>query len=42
MLGVDLLQGYYLAMPDKDMVQSIDSTVVDEIRRYSKLRDSSV
>ena len=41
MLGVDLLQGYYLAMPDKDMVQSIDSTVVDEIKRYSKLRDSS-
>ena len=42
MLGVDLAQGYYLAMPDKDMVQSIDSNVVDEIRRYAKLRDSSL
>ena len=41
-LGVDLLQGYYLALPDKDMIQSIDSNVVDEIKRYSKLRDSSL
>ena len=41
MLGVDLLQGYYIGMPDKDMVQSIDNNVADEIRRYTKLRDSS-
>ena len=41
LLGVDLLQGYYLAMPDKDMVQSIDSQVVDEIKRYAKLRNSA-
>ncbi len=42
MLGVDLVQGYYLAMPDKDMIQSIDNNVADEIRRYAKLRDSSL
>ena len=41
MLGADLIQGYYLAMPGKDMVQSISSLVVDEIKRYAMLRDSS-
>ena len=41
MLGVDLVQGYYLAMPGKDMVQSISSLVVDEIKKYSMLKDST-
>ena len=41
MLGVDLVQGYYLAMPGKDMVQSINALVVDEIKKYAKLRDST-
>ncbi len=41
MLGVDLLQGYYVAMPAKEMIQSINSQIADEIRQYSKLRDSS-
>ena len=40
-LGADLVQGYYIAMPDKDMVQSINSLVVDEIKRYSMLRGSA-
>ncbi|MBP5262718.1 MAG: EAL domain-containing protein [Clostridiales bacterium] len=40
-LGVDLIQGYYLAMPAKEMVQSINSMVVDEIRKYSKLQESA-
>ena len=41
MLGADLVQGYYIAMPGKDMVQSINSLVVDEIRKYTQLRDST-
>ena len=41
MLGADLVQGYYLAMPGKDMVQSISSMVVDEIKKYALLKDSS-
>ena len=41
MLGADLVQGYYLAMPGKDMVQSINSMVVDEIKKYALLKDSS-
>ncbi|SCW64516.1 diguanylate cyclase (GGDEF) domain-containing protein [Ruminococcaceae bacterium YRB3002] len=40
-LGADLLQGYYLAMPGKDMVQTINSLVVDEIRRFSLIKESS-
>ena len=39
-LGVDLVQGYYLAMPAKEMVQSINSLVVDEIKRFAKLKGS--
>ena len=41
MLGVDLVQGYYLAMPGKDLVQSINSLVVDEIKKYAKLKEST-
>ena len=41
MLGADLVQGYYLAYPDKDMIQSINSTIAEEVRRYFKLRQSS-
>ena len=39
-LGVDLVQGYYLAMPAKEMVQSISSLVVDEIKRFAMLQES--
>ena len=39
-LGADLVQGYYLAMPGKDMVQSINSLVTDEIRKLSMLKKS--
>lgn len=42
MLGADLIQGYYTAMPAKEMIQSIDPDVADEIRKYSLLRDSVV
>ena len=38
-LGVDLLQGYYLAFPNKDMLQSINSNVAQEIIKYSRLKD---
>ena len=41
MLGADLIQGYYLAMPGKDLVQSINSLVSDEIKKYAMLRDSA-
>ncbi len=40
MLGADLIQGYYTAMPAKEMIQSIDPDVADEIRKYALLRDS--
>ncbi len=40
-LGADLLQGYYLAMPDKDMVQTISSLVSDEIKKYALLKNST-
>ena len=40
MLGADLVQGYYLGMPAPEMVQSINSQVVDEIHRFDALRNS--
>ena len=40
-LGADLLQGYYLAMPGKDMVQTISSLVSDEIKKYALLKNST-
>ena len=42
MLGADLIQGYYTVMPAKEMIQSIDPDVADEIRKYSLLRNSVV
>ena len=41
MLGADLIQGYYTARPAKDMVQSINSLIADEIRRYASLKESA-
>ena len=41
MLGADLVQGYYLAMPAKDMLQSINSNIANEIRKYTMLREST-
>ena len=40
MLGADLIQGYYIGMPAPEMVQSINSQVVDEIHRFDALRNS--
>lgn len=39
-LGADLIQGYYIGMPAPEMVQSINSQVVDEIHRFDALRNS--
>ena len=39
LLGADLIQGYYTARPAAEMVQSISSLVVDEIRMYHSLRE---
>ncbi|MBO4687683.1 MAG: EAL domain-containing protein [Clostridiales bacterium] len=41
MLGVDLIQGYYTARPEKDMVQSIRQAVADTIRTYAAQRYQS-
>ena len=41
MLGADLVQGYYLAYPDKEMIQAIDALIAGEIRQYRMLRDST-
>ncbi|MBE5932659.1 MAG: EAL domain-containing protein [Lachnospiraceae bacterium] len=37
-LGVDLIQGYYTARPNKDVISSIDKDVKDEIARYHRQR----
>lgn len=42
MLGADLIQGYYTARPAKEMVQSIDSLVADEIKKFALLKESSI
>ncbi len=42
MLGVDLIQGYYVGMPAAEMVQSVNSLVVDEIHRFSSLKDQGL
>lgn len=42
MLGVDLIQGYYIGMPAAEMVQSINSLVVDEIHRFSSLKQQGL
>ena len=39
-LGADLVQGYYLALPAKEMVQSISSLVFDEMKKIVMLIDS--
>ena len=41
MLGADLVQGYYLAYPDKEMIQAIDALIAGEVRQYRMLRDST-
>ena len=41
-LGVDLIQGYYIGMPAKEMVQSINSLVVDEIHRFASLKQQGL
>lgn len=42
MLGTDLIQGYYTARPEKEMVQTISSIVVDEIKKTVALRENTV
>ena len=42
MLGADLIQGYYTARPEKEMVQSINSVVADEIRRFVSLKENTI
>ena len=37
-LGADLIQGYYTGRPAKEMIQSIDSMVVESIHKYSLLK----
>ncbi|MBR5974229.1 MAG: EAL domain-containing protein [Clostridiales bacterium] len=41
MLGVDLVQGYYTARPEKEMVQSIRQAVADTIRTYAAQRNQN-
>ena len=41
-LGADLIQGYYTARPEKEMVQSINSLVVDEIRKVTKVKENTL
>ena len=41
MLGADLIQGYYTGRPEREMIQSISSLVVDEIKKLSHIRESS-
>ena len=38
LLGIDLIQGYYTARPEKVMIQSIGARVVESIRWYSAMR----
>ena len=38
-LGADLIQGYYIAKPDKDLVSSIDPVVLKKIRSISRMID---
>lgn len=35
-LGVDLIQGYYTAKPNPEILTSIDRNVQEEICRYQK------
>ena len=42
MLGTDLIQGYYTARPAKEMVQSINARIADEIRKYASIRASTI
>lgn len=36
-LGADLVQGYFTARPEKEMIQSIDSRIADSIRKHSSI-----
>lgn len=36
-LGADLVQGYFTARPEREMIQSIDSRIAESIRRYSSI-----
>ena len=38
MLGIDLVQGYFTAPPEKALVQSIRQNVIDAIRTYAAQR----
>ena len=38
MLGVDLIQGYFTAKPEKDMLQSILHGVADTLRMYAAIK----
>ena len=40
-LGADLIQGYYTGRPERELIQSISSLVVDEIKKLSHIRESS-
>lgn len=38
-LGVDLIQGYYTAKPNKDVAQSIDDLICSQIKKFAKEKD---
>lgn len=42
MLGVDLIQGYYTARPQKGMLQTISNETSNLIRKYAALRYQDV
>ena len=42
LLGVDLVQGYFTARPEKEMIQSIGSRIAEIIRKYAALKFRSV
>ena len=41
-MGVDLVQGYFTARPEKEMIQSILSRTAETIRKYAALKFRSV
>ena len=38
MLGVDLIQGYFTAKPEKELVQTIEARVAQSVARYAALK----
>ncbi len=42
LLGVDLIQGYYTAMPSPEIIDSIPDAIKQEIRKYNKEREEGI